>query len=444
MMLPLVAIVGRPNVGKSTLFNRLIGRRKALVADQPGLTRDRHYGLAKYEQREFHVVDTGGLSLVGEGIEALVREQANFAIQEADLVLLVLDARDGLTSTDRDIAQLLRKTARPVLHVANKVDGPNQKATVLSEFYELGAKHVYGVSAEHNSGVEELIDAILEEISPNDPVPSPERTEGPFIRAALVGRPNAGKSALLNHLAGEQRTIVSEEPGTTRDPVDIQIQTKYGQFVMVDTAGIRRKRRSGPALENLAVLRALRAIDDADIVCLLIDAQSGVGIQDAKIAALTMEAGRGLVLVFTKSDLIGPLAPARKRIQEQIEDKLQFASFAPVLILSSITGHGTNRVFPTLSRIHRSCSRRIQTAELNRFLEHAVAAHHPSVHLGRPIRFYYITQPETYPPTFVVSTNKEKGVQVSYRRYLANRLREKFGFEGAPIRLFFREHKQRE
>lgn len=458
-MIPLCAIVGRPNVGKSTLFNRLRGRRHAIVEDNPGVTRDRNYGRAVLEGRELNLVDTGGFEPTAQGgIEALVREQTQIAIDEADLVLFVMDARDGILGADRDVVDLLRRSGKPTLHVVNKVDGPKQEALV-PEFYELGCERVLGISAEHGLGLDELCDAILAALPGAPPAQLSEEPEEPAepaesaepvaadappapIRLALVGRPNAGKSSLLNRLCGAERAIVSATPGTTRDPIDVAIETSQGPFVIVDTAGIRRRRSVGTAMEKIAVLRALTSISNADVACLLLDVEQSVAEQDAKIASMALEAGRGLVIAFSKADRIPRGGHARRALLRAVEEQLGFVSYAPVLFLSSLAGTGTAELLRTARRVHAACARRVTTAQLNQFLEETAAAHPPPAFRGQAVRFYYMVQPQARPPTFLVTTNHADGVPLTYRRYVANRLRERFGFEGAPIRLFFRQRKR--
>jgi GTP-binding protein len=460
-MIPLCAIVGRPNVGKSTLFNRLRGRRHAIVEDNPGVTRDRNYGRAVLEGRELNVVDTGGFEPTAQGgVEALVREQTQIAIDEADLVLFVMDARDGILAADREVVNLLRRSGKPTLHVVNKVDGPKQEALV-PEFYELGCERVLGISAEHGLGLDELCDAILAALpgaplaapilEPDEPGEGSEPAEAEPaaadeppdpIRLALCGRPNAGKSSLLNRLCGAERAIVSATPGTTRDPIDVAIETSQGAFVIVDTAGIRRRRSVGTAMEKIAVLRALTSISNADVACLLLDAEQPVAEQDAKIASLALEAGRGLVIAISKADLIPRGGRARRALLRSVEDQLGFVSYAPVLFLSSLAGTGTAELLRTARRVHAACARRVTTGQLNQFLEETAAAHPPPAFRGQAVRFYYMVQPQARPPTFLVTTNHADGVPLTYRRYVANRLRERFGFEGAPIRLFFRQRKR--
>jgi GTP-binding protein len=446
-MTPLVAIVGRPNVGKSTLFNRLVRSRRAIVQDDPGVTRDRNYGTAQFEGRRFTLVDTGGFEpSATAGIEGLIREQTQLAVEEADLILLVLDARQGLTEGDREVWSTLRRTGKSVLHVVNKVDGPAQEI-LAAEFFAAGAERLHQVSAEHGLGFESLIDAILSSL-PQAAVPataaSPETGEDAVVRVALIGRPNAGKSSLLNRMVGQERAIVSPTPGTTRDPVDVRLDTDRGSFVVVDTAGIRRRRSIASTMEKYAVLRALNSVNHADVTCLIMDATVGVAEHDAKIAGLALEAGKGLVLVFTKADLLPAGPGARRKLKEDVRDKLQFVPFAPTLFVSAVTGAGTRRLLPTVRRIYQACGTRIPTAELNRFLEEAAAAHPPPAARGRPVRFYYMVQPQAYPPTFLVSTNHSDAIHLTYRRYFVNRLRDRFGFEGAPLRLFFRNRRRRE
>jgi len=452
-MLPLVAIVGRPNVGKSTLFNRLVGRKSALVANEPGLTRDRHYGRAEWERRSFDLVDTGGFEsdTVEGGIEALIRAQAETAIEEADVVILVWDVRDGPTTTDGELVSILRRSGKPVLYVANKVDGPRQEPLVPI-FYELGIEEILAVSAEHGLGMDDFIDRLLERIPlpivgalPKDDTDQGDeelKDDGAPLKLALVGRPNAGKSALLNRLLGEERSIVSDMPGTTRDPVDAELEIGGKRYLLIDTAGIRKKQRSGPLMEQISVLRALRAVTQADIACLLIDGEGEVAAQDARIANMALDAGRGLLLIFSKSDLLGSRTKARRRIETMIADHLYFVDYAPYLLLSAKTGAGVDKVLPKVRAIQREAQRRIGTAELNRLLQALVAAHSPPAFRGRSVRLYYITQAQTAPPTFIVSVNHVQGVPKSYRRYVLNRLRAVYGFEGVPLRVFYRAHRE--
>ena len=433
-VLPVVAIVGRPNVGKSTLFNRLVGGRRALVADQAGLTRDRHYDLVRRADRPFFLVDTGGLVPGTEdSLESEIARQAQVAMEEAVLTLFVVDARDGLTAGDYHIAQSLRRSGRQVILVANKVDGPRQRAE-LGEFYQLGLPTICPISAEHGIGSDELLETI-DAALPRDRATLPERESG--VRLALVGRPNAGKSMLLNRLAGSDRAIVSDEPGTTRDPIDIRVDCKHGVLTVVDTAGIRRRRRADTPLEQLAVLRAHRSIVAADVACLVIDASTGPTQQDARIANAALDAGRALVLTLSKCDLL--TGTSRQQLLQQMDDRLHFVDYADRIFLSALTGKGVGRLLPAIWRAHGSWTRRVETAPLNRFLEQVQAAHAPPASRGRSTRLYFVSQPTSRPPTFVFSTNTSGGIQVAYGRYLARKLRERFDFGGTPLRLVFRK-----
>ena len=438
-MIPLIAIVGRPNVGKSTLFNRLVGGMRAIVEDEAGVTRDRHYETVTLEERKFHLVDTGGFEPAAEdGMESLIRRQTQLAIEEADLVLVLFDARDGLLDSDRDVANALRRSGKAVLYVANKVDGPKQQAQ-CSDFYAIGMSELHTMSALHGLGLDDLTDAVLAALPAPEEAPEQEAgEEDAAVRITLLGRPNAGKSSLLNHLAGEERSIVSDTPGTTRDPVDVRLETSKGPVIIVDTAGIRRKRSISLTMESYAIIRALRSIADADVTCLIMDATAGVVDQDAKIANLALDSGKGLLLVFTKCDLIN--RKEREALKEEVADKLRFVTYAPLVFISSVTGRGVGRLLTRVRRVHRECGKRVSTSELNRFLELIVSENQPPTMRGRAVRLYYMTQPGIYPPTFVVSTSAPEGIGTSYRRYVVNRLRKQYGFEGTPLRTRFRKH----
>ena len=440
-MIPLVAIVGRPNVGKSTLFNRLVGGLRAIVEDQAGVTRDRHYGTLTLEGRQLHLVDTGGFAPeASRGMEQLIRQQTQIAIEEADLVLVMFDARDGLLQSDREVVESLRRGGKAVLYVANKVDGPRQQAA-CGEFYSLGIDRLLAISALHDLGMGELRDELLERLQLEPAVvdaPEAEPAPDAEVRITLLGRPNAGKSSLLNHLAGAQRSIVSDTPGTTRDPVDVRLETPGGPVTIVDTAGIRRKRSVSLTMESYAIIRALRSIAAADVTCLIMDAEAGVVDQDAKIANLALDAGKGLVLVFTKCDLTN--RARREELKQEAADKLRFVAYAPLLFISSVSGHGVGRLLPMVRRVRTHCGKRVTTSDLNQFLEILTAEHPPPGHRGRMVKLYFISQPGTFPPTFVISTNAPQGVPESYRRYLVNRLRKEYGFVGTPLRTRFRKH----
>ena len=435
---PLVAIVGRPNVGKSTLFNRLCGGHHAIVEDQPGVTRDRRYGAADWAGKAFRVVDTGGLDLgaarrTGATIARSVVDQAMRAVDEADLILFVLDAQQGLTPGDHEAAETLRKSGKPLVWVANKVDGARQEA-LIGELYELGAEVVIGISATHGRNVGELCDAIIEKLP--DAPDFVELVNTHPIRIALVGRPNAGKSSLVNRLVGSERVIVDSAPGTTRDPVDTPLEYDGRRFVLIDTAGIRKRAKVEAPMEKIAVAMAEKSVGRCDIGVLVIDALGGVAEQEAKIAGMCDEHGRGLVIAFNKRDLVDE--PEERKLKEAIERQLQFVPWAKVIFCSAKTGRGVHGLLDTVAEVYANFERRVTTGALNRFFEGLVEHHPPSVYRGHPIRLYYITQASVRPPTFVLSVNHPEGLHFSYRRYLANRLREEFGFDGTPVRILAR------
>lgn len=470
--LPVVAIVGRPNVGKSTLFNRLVGGHNAIVEDEPGVTRDRRYGDSEFDGTSFRVVDTGGLDLAAHDvITKSIQRQAMRAVDEATVLLFVVDAQEGLLPTDREVAERLRRQGKPLLFVANKVDGDRQELG-LGDIYRLGAEQVFGISAAHGRGLPDLLDAIVERLRaaaaalagpPESPSTESEETSFPsvsiiehapphheavieakpdhVVRIAFVGRPNAGKSSLVNTLVGDERMIVDDTPGTTRDPVDTLIEHNDRRYLLIDTAGIRRRARIAEPMEKVAVAMAERALYRADVAILVIDAQAGIGEQDARIAGLIQDSGRALLIAFNKRDLIGP--DDERRLKSDLERKLQFvAPWALTRNCSAKSGRGVTQLLSETRRCYRWYSHRVGTGELNRFFEDIVERHPPPLHNGKPIRLYYITQAETCPPTFVVQVNHPDGMHFSYRRYLSNQLRETFGFVGTPIRLITKARKK--
>ena len=442
MRIPIIAIVGRPNVGKSTLFNRLLHHRTAIVEDRPGVTRDRRYGSTVLVKRRVTLVDTGGFDPEAqEGLEGEILIQTRIAVEEADLVVVLFDAMEGLTENDRQVVETLRRSGRPTLHVANKVDGPRQAAEA-SDLHALGVPKILHVSAVHNLGMEELLETVESMLPPAQAEPDTEAgdEDGAPIKIALVGRPNVGKSSLLNYLAGAPRSIVSDQPGTTRDPVDIELNTRAGNFIVVDTAGVRRKRAVLPGMERYAVIRALRGVTEADVTVLLLDPEEGVVEQDAKLAALALETGKGLVLAFSKRDLLPePFTKEKRRLTDDARDQLRFVDHAPLLFFSSLTGKGINGLLPTVKKVYRQSGRRIPTAELNQFLQDTVDSHPPPSYHGRLVRLYYMTQPETAPPAFIISVSAKKGLTESYRKFLLNRLRQTYGFDGVPLKIWLRQ-----
>ncbi len=439
-MKPVVCIVGRPNVGKSTLFNRLVGQRLAIVQDDPGVTRDRLYGEGDWDGEEFVVIDTGGLTPTDpSSLSRSIQAQADVAIDEADAIIFVVDARSGVCVEDSDVAGLLRASGKDVVLAANKCDGPKQELE-STEFYELGLGTVIPVSAQHGRNTADLLDALVEVLRARAaPAEAVSGEQEALKRVALVGRPNAGKSSLVNRLIGEHRMLVDAKPGTTRDPVDSIWDTGKERLRLMDTAGIRRKRTSYIDMEKIAVIKAIRSIERTEVACLLVDAAEGAKEQDAKIASMCHDAGRALILVASKTDLVPVGSKPFKEMVEDLQDQLRFVSYAPVIGLSSQASTGLAKLHRTITSVYDQWNRRITTSNLNRFLEDAVEAHHPAAYHGREVKLYYVTQVSIRPPSFVFSVNSPDGVKTAYRRYLANRIREAFGFEGTPLRLFFRK-----
>ena len=443
--LPVIAIVGRPNVGKSTLFNRLIGGRPAIVHDRPGITRDRHYETTdRWCDREILFIDTGGLEPEpDDDLFASMRVQSLAAAEEADLVLWMVDARAGMTPLDRQVADILRGSSRPVLLVVNKVDVASLEHDAL-EFHSLGMKEFFTISAEHSRGLAELMLRIAELLPMDDGVEevAPEDTSGE-MRIAVIGRPNIGKSTLINRMVGEERHVVHDMPGTTMDAVDSPFEVEGRHYVLVDTAGVRKKRRISDQVEGFEVSRAIRAIERCHVSLLMIDGTLGVTDQDARLAAHVVTRGRALILLVNKWDLV-KLDPERssRDIKDEIQRKLPHAPWAPVLYLSALTGKGVHRILDEVHRVYENFDTRVSTAECNRFLAAAVEGHSPPQRHHRPVRLNYMTQVRVRPPTFMISCNTPEGVVPAYRRYLQNRLREFYGFEGTPIRIQFNKKRR--
>ena len=439
-MMPLVAIVGRPNVGKSTLFNRLIGERKAIVLDTPGVTRDRNYGETKWGGRNFSVVDTGGFEpKAEEGILAAMRRQALLAVDESELVLFVLDARSGLMQADREVADILRRGQVKVLYVVNKIDGQQQDALAL-EFYELGAETLFSISAEHGRGVGRLLDVVATELPKIDL----DDDDDLITRVALVGRPNVGKSTLANRLLGDERMIVSPIPGTTRDAIDERLVVDGTEYRLIDTAGLRRKRGiDRKSSEGYSVVRTIRAISRCHVAVAMIDATEGVTDQDARIIGLAAEKGRAILLVVNKWDAVEKDAKTAQRFSEDIERKLTFVSWAPVLFMSGLTGQRVHKLMGLVDTVRAAHQFRVPTGELNRWLERCLIKHQPPVVRNRRLRFYYATQVRIAPPTIMLSCNDPEAVHFSYKRFMVNQFRETFKLVGTPIRLKFRGKKDR-
>ena len=441
--LPVLSLVGRPNVGKSSLFNRLVGGRPALVEDMPGVTRDRRYGVCAWGASRFRVVDTGGLDPKAHGILAAMRTQTLRAVDEADVLVLVLDAAEGVTAVDEDVAGLLRRTGKPVLVAVNKVDS-SLRDSALAEGYALGFAKVFGVSASHGRGVAELLDAAVAELGQGKtPVAMADTARDDIpIRIAFVGKPNAGKSSLVNRLLGEERVLVHDQPGTTRDPIDTPFRAGDREFVLVDTAGLRRRRAIDTQTEAVAAKMARDQLARADVVALVIDASLGATAEDAKLASFIEESGRAAIVILNKMDLVRR-ADTDRRLAEARE-ALDFIAYAPLLPMSAFTGRGVGVIPDVSAEVFGEWSRRVATSELNKSFEEIVARRLPPAGPGgRHVKLYFITQADIRPPTFFVSTNLPAAVGRPYRRYLANQLRQAYGFAGSPLRLALRAHRSK-
>lgn len=442
MTTPLVAIVGRPNVGKSTLFNRLAGEKLAIVHDAPGVTRDRHYADTHIQGRDITVVDTGGFDPttddpMGQGIARHVHA----AIAEADVVVCVLDGSAPPTGPDRDAVDLLRRSAKPVVYAANKVDGQSREA-LATDLYSLGIDDLVAVSGLHGRNIGKLEAAIVRQLPPREVEPTPESDAEEPLRIALVGRPNAGKSSLFNRLARAERSLVDDRPGTTRDPIDSLVEVGKKQFLVVDTAGIRRKARVSEGVEAESVMRSLRAVARAQVIVLMCDATEGVAEQDARLLGLCAERGRAIVVGLNKADLLPP-----RELTTRIEDArhtLDFARWAPIVGLSAKTGHGVRKLMDQVQTAGEEMGRRVGTSELNRFFEQVLTNRPPPTKGGRSPRIYYITQTGVYPPTFVAWSNAPENIVESYKRFVTNQIRQRFGFQAVPLRVFYRKRGRKE
>ncbi|HEY8368175.1 MAG TPA: ribosome biogenesis GTPase Der [Thermodesulfobacteriota bacterium] len=435
-----VAIVGRPNVGKSTLFNRLTGRRRAIVEDTPGVTRDRIYGETTWAGRRLSVIDTGGFDPASrEPIPALMRAQAEVAVAEADVAILVVDGAAGLTAPDREVYDFLRRSGKPVVVAVNKADRKDVDPS-LADFQALGADVLLAISAEHDLGIEALLDAVEARLPPRPPAAAeaPEEGDAAALRLAVIGRPNVGKSSLVNRILGYDRVIVSEVPGTTRDPIDTRFLWNGRPVVLVDTAGIRRRARVEGKLEKVSVVAALKALERCDVAAVVVDAAEGVTDQDQRIGAYAEESGRGVVVVVNKADLLPRGRTARREAEARVRERLRHLAFAPIVFCSAVAGHGVHRVLVAAERVAEAQRRRIPTGQLNRVLAAAVERNEPPFYKNRRLKFYYASQLGVRPPVFAVVTNSPEGVPESYRRYLVNQLREAFDLTGTPVRLVFR------
>jgi len=434
-MKPIISIVGRPNVGKSTFFNRLIGHKKAITEDVPGVTRDRNYGEFDFDGRDFILVDTGGFEPEGtELITSLVKEHIHAAIEESTIIIFLLDGRAGLLPEDREIASLLRKHNKPIFYVVNKVDS-QKRETDLADFYTLGAETIYGVSSAHGLGIGELLDDIVR-ITPLQDIVSTDEALG--IKIAFVGRPNTGKSSLVNRLLGSDRMIVSDIPGTTRDAIDSMVEYEGKTFTVIDTAGLRRKSRISVKVEEYSVMSALQSINRADVVNLVIDGYEGIGHQDATIAHLVTTNGKGMAILVNKHDLMDRESTVEE-YKRVVRERLPHVDFAPVLFTSAITGENVEQILKTDMLSYRQLTKKISTPKLNKAFEEFTNRLSLPVIKGKQIKIFYVSQLKSVPPTFIIFANYPESIPENYRRYLDNAMRDKFGFKGVPLRLFFRK-----
>ncbi len=433
-MIKTVAIVGRPNVGKSTLFNRLLRKRKAIVEDFPGVTRDRHYAEVTRFAKPFLLIDTGGFEPVSEDrLLIQMREQSQLAVEEADVIFYLMDVRDGLTPSDIEIAEMLRQVDKPVFYLVNKVDGEKQEADTV-DFYTLGIDKFYTLSAEHGRGVNDLVDDLMELLPPAPEETDPE-TE---IRMAIVGRPNVGKSSLTNRLLGYERVVANPVAGTTRDSIDTPFTYNQNRYVLIDTAGIRRKGKISQNLEKYSAITALKAMDRAHVVLMVIDAADGVTDQDLAVAGYAYEKGRAVILVVNKWDLPEKDDQTMGKFISEVERRFKYLPFAPVLFVSALTGQRVSKIMSKVEEVATEFNRRIPTSQLNQGLEEFVSKHPPSMAGTQRIKFYYAAQSAVRPPSFVLFTNRPDNIHFSYQRYLVNCFREKFNFDQVPIRLQFK------
>lgn len=440
---PLVALVGRPNVGKSSLFNRFAKTNKAIVDPTPGVTRDRHYEQVTLDERTFILVDTGGIeSDREEGMASLIREQSLLAIGEADVILFLLDGRDGLLPEDHEVADSLRRAGKPVYFLVNKVDSPELEQLLLPPFYALGVEKLWPVSAAHGFGVKTFFTALLAGL-PASVVPGEGLPEG-TISLACLGRPNVGKSSLINRLAGAERMVVSEVPGTTRDSVDTLLTVGKQNFLLIDTAGIRRKGKVQEKLEKFSVMQALAVLERCDLVLIVIDAGEGITEQDTKVLGYAFERGRACLIVVNKWDLLKGETKRQKQLLEEIKRATSFIEYAPLLTVSALSGAGVSKLLPMVVRIYRQYSASFSTGQLNRILQSAVEGHNPPMHRGRRLKLYYTTQVASQPPTFVIFCNYPKGIHFSYLRYLINQFRTGLKLDNIPIRVLLRERQRKD
>ena len=437
----IVAVVGRPNVGKSSLFNKIVNQRLSIVEDTPGVTRDRIYCDTEWNGVKFTLVDTGGIEpRTNDVILSQMRAQAQVAIDKADVVIMVVDIQSGMTSTDADVAQMLLKANKKVVLCVNKVDKPGVEPPEIYEFYNLGLGDPFGVSAVHGLGIGDMLDEVVKELKDAPEEPEYENA----IKVALIGKPNVGKSSLVNYMLGEKRMLVSDIPGTTRDAVDSVKENKYGKFVFIDTAGLRKKSKVNENIERYSVVRSYMAVDRADVVLIMIDANEGVTEQDTKIAGFAHERGKASVIVVNKWDIVEKDDKTMNKIKEKVVEDLKYMSYAPVIFISAKTGQRVEKLYELINYVHEQHGRRVSTGVLNDVLADATTKVQPPTDKGKRLKIFYMTQPATNPPTFVAFCNDADLFHFSYQRYLENQIRQTFGLEGTPIRFIVREKNEKD
>lgn len=436
MALPIVAVVGRPNVGKSTLFNKLIGQRMSIVEDTPGVTRDRIYSKCEWRSREFMVVDTGGIEPNSDDIIlSQMRRQAELAIEKADVIVFLTDIRTGVTANDYDVARMLQKSGKPIILCVNKCDSIGDPPPEFYEFYNLGLGDPIPLSAAHGHGSGDMLDRIFEYF----PEETNEDYDEEYIKVAVIGKPNVGKSSLINRVAGEERAIVSNIAGTTRDATDTIVENEHGKYVFIDTAGIRKKSKINEKIEHYSVLRAYMAVDRSDVCVIVIDAEVGFTDQDSKVAGYAHEQGKACIVAVNKWDAIDKDSNTMDEFRTKLEKDFSFMSYVPFVFISAKTGLRVDKLFDMINKVHAQNSMRISTGMLNDILAYATTRVQPPSDKGRRLKIYYMTQPSTKPPTFVVFVNRADLFHFSYQRYLENQIRQTFGLEGTPVRFITRE-----
>ncbi len=433
---PVIAIVGRPNVGKSTFFNKVVGKRIAIVEDTPGVTRDRLYFEVEWCNKKMMMIDTGGIEPDnGDEIMSHIKAQADIAIEHADVILFLTDIHAGVTADDREIAAMLRKCGKPVVLCVNKVDSIGALPPEIYEFYELGLDEPYAVSSVHGTGTGDILDRVLELVPEIEDVPEDEDT----VKVALIGRPNAGKSSLVNRIIGTERMIVSPVAGTTRDAIDSSFENEYGKYVFIDTAGIRKTGKITDNIEKYSILRAEMAVDRSDVCLILVDATEGVTAQDERVAGIAHESGKACIIVINKWDLVEKDTHTMDEFRKKVYEAFSYMTYAPIVFISAKTGQRVNRLFELINYVNNQAATRISTGMLNDVLTDAITRVQPPSDKGKRLKIYYMTQTGVKAPTFVIFCNEEQLFHFSYQRYIENKLREVFGFEGTPIKLVIRE-----